>query len=185
MNFAKRAASGRSKGFDLARCSDSIRSVFGFDWRCVRIRLARCSDSTWALDKHMLWASGFGFLASGFRLRASGSGFLLQASGCKLQASSSGPRVQALQASSFMLRAPNAGIGFTCASANNLHAKCVRTSPVKSACILRAHPKEICMQTACAHFFQKPMNFAARVESACIMPAHLREICMHPACASA
>ena len=50
-----------------------LRAVFGFDWRGVRIRLARSSDLTWALDKRMLRASGLGFrfqvLAASFRLR--------------------------------------------------------------------------------------------------------------------
>ena len=141
----------------------------------------RCSDSTWALDKHMLWASGFGFRASGFRLRASGSGFLLQASGCKLQASSSGPRVQALQASSFMLEAPNAGIGFTCASAKHLHAKCVRTSPVKALEFSTA--REICMHLACA----SERNLRANCVYISLKTNEFRgtrEICMHYACAS-
>ena len=120
----------------MARCSDSIGTVFGFEWRGVRIRLAQCLDSTWALDKQMLWVSGCGFRGSACTLRASGFGlrapdFLLQASGCKPRASGSGPQVQALQASGFMLRAPGAGIGFACASALNMYANCVRTSLVK------------------------------------------------------
>ena len=45
MNFKKNPTSGRSRGFELALCSDSIRAVFGFEWRGVRIRLARCLDS--------------------------------------------------------------------------------------------------------------------------------------------
>ena len=53
MNFAKRAVSKRDP-------KDSIGAVFGFDWRSVRIRMARCADSIGAVfgfatfDKQML-----------------------------------------------------------------------------------------------------------------------------------
>ena len=107
----------------MARCSDSIGTVFGFEWRSVRIRLAQCLDSTWAFDKQMLWVSGCGFRGSASALRASGFGLQLLASGLGLQTSGFRLLAPGAGAASFRLHAPGPSL--------NMYANCVRTFLVK------------------------------------------------------